>query len=214
MGSTGLTAAALLGGPVLSSLFAPEGQELSSFEGQGAIDPRAMLSNANTLINRIGRGITDRAATPVSLPSAYAQQPGSYTGGGLPMPIGLVASDPALANPSLLSLQGLGQFQNIFNDIQTNGSYTGPGGDEEPPITPDPTGPPDGVPAAFAPQSASARSGPRRRSEGAGLVRASDLIAADAGQADDLEQGMGAVELLLQAMNGSGGATQRTGALL
>lgn len=112
-----------LGGPVLSSLFAPEGQELSSFEGYGEIDPVTMLQNANALIGNAGRGIAERAATPISLPSAYVQSTPVFTGGGLPMPIGLTGSDPALVNPSLLNLQGMGQFQNLFSGVGTGPSY-------------------------------------------------------------------------------------------
>lgn len=154
-----------LGGPVLASLFAPDGQELSSFEGHGAIDPVTMLSNVNTLLGRIGQGVSDRAASPVAVPSAYAQQPAVYSGGGLPMPIGLTAQDPALANSSLLNLQGLGQFQNLFQGLgnsstspsfpihnqptnppgSDSGTINGVGPGEIPPINyQDPKGPLDG----------------------------------------------------------------------
>jgi hypothetical protein len=118
--------AGMLFGPMLGGLTAPEGQELSSFEGKGAIDPVNMLNHVNDLIGRIGQGVTDRAATPVSVPSAYVQQPGVYTGGGMPMPIGLVGMDPALSNPSLLNLQGMGQFQNIFNGVPSGNNPTNP----------------------------------------------------------------------------------------
>lgn len=76
-----------------------------------------MMARNTEIINRLGQALTSRAASPVGVPSAYVQQPGAYTGGGLPMPIGLVASDPALSNPSLLNLPGMGEFQNIFSGL-------------------------------------------------------------------------------------------------
>ena len=208
-----IAAGGALGGPVLSQLFAPEGQELSSFEGRGRVDPVSLLSQANWLNNAVGRAVTNRAASPISLPSSYVQQPGAYSGGGLPMPIGLVASDPALANPSLLSLPGMEDFAGMFDHLDNQGvpSVTGPGGT-------DPDQPEPDQPAAFTPNigqsvgsaSANATSGPRRRS-GGNLVRAADLIDADDGTAD-LDQGYGAAQLLLEAIQN--GATQRTGALI
>lgn len=135
MGLAGFQAAApLIGavvGPTLSALFAPDGQELSSFEGHYGVDPVTQLQNVNALINRLGRGVSDRAASPVSLPSSYVQQTPVISGGGLPMPIGLTGSDPALANPSLLNLQGMGEFQNLFSGLDGGASRfgvpTGPG---------------------------------------------------------------------------------------
>ena len=117
-----LGAGGALGGPVLSNLMAPEGQTLSSFEGRGRVDPVSLLSQANWLNNAVGRAVTNRAASPISLPSSYVQQPGAYSGGGLPMPIGLVASDPALANPSLLTLPGITDFEGMFDHIDDWGA--------------------------------------------------------------------------------------------
>ena len=221
--------AASAAGPVLANVFAPEGQELSPFRGN--TDPQAMLGRTNELMNMIGQAVADRAASPISLPSSFVQQPGAYTGGGLPMPIGLVASDPALANPSLLSLPGMEQFRDIFGRA---GQPSGPGGNTSPGGdigNGDPTGPPDGEPAAFSPNtgmpsssfastitpagraaSAAMDAGPRRRSASCGnLVRAADLME-DSGGTADLDQGYGAAQLLLEAIRG--GATQRTGAMI
>lgn len=193
--------AGALGGPVLSSLFAPEGQELSSFEGHGAIDPVTMLGNVNALIGRMGRGVADRAATPISLPSAYVQQPGVYSGGGLPMPIGVVGSDPALENPSLLNLQGMGEFQNLFNGLGSLGSASTEGGYVDPSgyhagegSGTDRAAVPkfgEGPPAVQEPlQEPSAT----RRKGYAQLVRGSDLLA----EPDDMDRGLAAARLLLQ----------------
>lgn len=187
--------AAALGGPVLANLFAPEGQELSSFEGNTNLDPHATLGEARDMLNAISQIAMGRVNQPVSLPSSVAQQPGSYTGGGLPMPIGLVASDPALQNPSLLSLSPFGDVSRLISDRSDPPRGTG----DEPPSD---GGGGDGIPNIGGPregESGPFRSGPRRRSEGSGLVRAADLMA-EGSQADDLEQAMGAVELLMQSM--------------
>lgn len=191
-----------LGGPVLSALFAPEGQELSSFEGHGAIDPVTMLGNVNALIGRMGRGVADRAATPISLPSAYVQQPGVYSGGGLPMPIGVVGSDPALENPSLLNLQGMGEFQNLFSghdgmlsgrpepDGDTGDSYVKPDGyhaDPDLAMYSDRVAIPKSAADATTPTTT-------RRKGYAQLVRGSDLLA----EPDDMDRGLAAARLLLQ----------------
>lgn len=212
MGADGGMIAAMLGGPILSSLFAPDGQELSSFEGKGELDPTRMLGKSNALFNELGRILADRASQPVILPSAFAQQPGSYTGGGLPMPIGLTSVDPTDASPSLAGLGYMGSLANMFAGDQGIHITGPPGPMPDPPETnPDPTGPRPNEPApALASMASAPPRGPRRRSDGAGLVRASDLIAADEGQpADDLDQAMGAVQLLMQSMR-----PQQTGALI
>ena len=117
-----------IAGPSLAAMFAPDGQELNSFEGKGQISPVAMMSQTNALMNALGKALTSRAMTPISLASSVVQQPGAYTGGGLPFPIGNVATDPALANPSLLNLQGMGEFEELnrmFSGAQ-NGQYAFP----------------------------------------------------------------------------------------
>ena len=230
---------ASVAGPTLSQLFAPDDQQLSSFEGRGRVDPVSMLSQANYLINQVGRGVSNRAAQPISLPSSFVQQPGAYTGGGLPMPIGLVASDPALANPSLLGLPGMEDFQGLFDHIddwqsvddrgnpgqgggdkggsgeRADGKLDGGSGDIADDKA-DRDGNTRGFASTITPAGQSVSdaisSGPRRRSaSGGNLVRAADLMEDSDGTAD-LDQGYGAAQLLLDAIQG--GATQRTGARL
>ena len=147
------------------------------------------------------------------------------------MPIGLVASDPALANPSLLGLPGMEDFAGMFDHIEDwQGSIVDNKGDSGRGDAPDDKfnggsgdraddkADQDGssrfastmTPAGSA-VSDSLSSGPRRRSSGGNLVRAADLME-DAGGTTDLDQGYGAAQLLLDAIRG--GATQRTGAML
>ena len=117
------------------------------------------------------------------------------------MPIGLVASDPALENRSLQSLQGLGAFENL--GIPT--PFVG----VDDPNLPDQSRPtPDGKRTDGDPVDTPGRT--RRRSDDSAafgandgeygqLVRASDLMA---GGEDDLSQALGSVELLLEAFGG------------
>jgi hypothetical protein len=221
--TTGLLLGGSLGGPILSALFAPEGQEIQSFEGKGTLDPVAMMTTVQRLMENLGAGIAERAASPISLPSSYVQTPTAFTGGGLPFPIGVSAEDPALANPSLMGLQGMGQFQDLFSDAGL-GRYTGPGGDESPP-PPDPfpmlaTGPVRrgaSSSAIGAPTSSTQPGSVRRRpvsETGAQLVRATDLMTPDLGMkqfltdaegvlgGDDMDQAAGGVTLLLEALQG------------
>jgi hypothetical protein len=217
--------AGMIGGPALSGLLAPDGQERQSFEGSGATDPRAVLGRNNDMLTRMMQAVTDRAATPISLPSAVVQQPGSYTGGGLPMPIGLVASDPALTNPSLLNRQGMGEFQALQDLMHSYGGggseapYHG-GPDDSTPDNPDyvdPGGyhdvnPPPGVPPRTAQprrigsgggdsssdQVSVTPGGARRRSATTApeLFAEGDLINPGA----DLQQALGSVQLLLESL--------------
>jgi hypothetical protein len=106
-GPLGLGAA--IGGPVLASMFAPEGQELSSFEGiEGApeIDPVNVMRQLSGILGGYGDALTDKLARGPSLPSSYVQDVPTFTGGGLPMPIGVTGRDPALSDRSLLSRPG------------------------------------------------------------------------------------------------------------
>lgn len=111
---------AMLGSNAISALAAPEGQELQSFEGIPGLAPGEIMGDARDLIGELGSVLSQRASQPIQLRSAYAQQPPVYTGGGLPMPIGLSGVDPALADPSLLSLPGVdtsaltSRFQNLI----------------------------------------------------------------------------------------------------
>lgn len=271
MGPWGLAAliGSSLAGPVLSSMFAPEGQELKSFSGTG-VDPTQMLSGVNDMLSTLGRSLADRASTPVSVPSAYVQQPGAYTGGTLPFPIGVVGSDPALGNPSLLNLPGMGEFESLSKlfahmggGIGSGGSVTGAdatspfqndgggidaydafdanmgasidpdgplGGDAEmgdqafdnffQPAFSQPTranGAEEGAPSEA--RSAFGDVGPQRKPLGGALVRGADLepqigdtepqLAGAGG--DDLDQGLGAVMMLLESLKGQQGA--RAGAM-
>lgn len=200
-----------LGGPALAGLFAPEGTELQSFRGHGSIDPVNMLHNTNTMFGRLGDVITDRAAAPISLRSSFVQQPTAFTGGGLPFPVGVSAADPALDDPSLLTLPGLAEFEGIFDNLVSSQN-------------PDDSGfvTPDGYHRAPGSTSGDRRAQPRnstmadnivwgdRSGDGSGPrrpgtgVRTAQILddnplMPDGG--DDLHQAQGAAQLMLEALS-------------
>ena len=197
----------MVGGPLLGGLFGRDPAELQSFEGTDT-NPKALMRGNMELLDSIMPMIMGRANAGVSLPSAVVQQPGSYTGGGMAMPIGLVASDPALSNPNLLKLPGLSSntpkgWTPGDGSILRWGQPQEPGGpNDATPDNPDyvdpdgyhdvdPLGPSLGNP----PRTAQPRSGPMRRSAAAPLFDEGALI----NPGDDLQQALGSVELLLQA---------------
>lgn len=89
----------------------PSFQKKLTFEGeQGgglSIDPRDMLGQGVANQGAAFQMLLDQLAKGVSVPGAFAQSPPTFTGGGMPMPIGLTGKDPALADPSMLSRPGV-----------------------------------------------------------------------------------------------------------
>lgn len=86
------SAAGSLGGKI----FAPEGQEISSFEnsapGGHSIDPRDMLQGAQGHLDQVFSLLLKNALTPPDLSDAYVQSPPNFSGGGLAMPVGVTGS--------------------------------------------------------------------------------------------------------------------------
>ena len=184
-----------LGSAGINAIAAPDGQELQSFEYDKNLDPRLMYGEAKTQIGEMSNLLKARANRPVTTRSGYVQQPPVFTGGGLPMPIGVSGMDPALADPSLLSLPGLGG-KDPFNP-------------DPPPPGPNP--PPDDTdeggrggdrrqdpPRLLQANTAPGINGPARRT----LPGQSLLAAPNVSEHDDLGQGAGAMELYLRSLIG------------
>lgn len=191
---------AQLGGSVIGALGAPEGQELQSFEGEGAQDPRQALSDARGGITEMIDLLKRRANQPIQLRGAYAQQPPVFAGGGMPMPIGVTGQDPALFDPSLLSLPGVpmptGNPSMSFPRTHAGGGVDSNDGyipHDDAIFDPDRTA---------VPRNETNPGMPRRRSPAA--ASASTAGATNVSTYDDLPQGAGAVELLLRSMAGMG----------
>jgi hypothetical protein len=74
---------------------------------RGDLHPARLLTRGLGNIDQLGGIMAERAGQPVSLPSAFIQQPPMFQGGGLPMSIGLSGRDPALSRPALLGAPGV-----------------------------------------------------------------------------------------------------------
>lgn len=73
----------------------------------GSVAPQALMESGVGKADDLQGMLTDRLKKGVQLRSAYVQQPPTMSGGGLPMNIGVTGRDPALDDPSLLSLAGI-----------------------------------------------------------------------------------------------------------
>lgn len=115
----------IMGGTsIAGGLMAPEGQELSTFEGTEA-DPTQLLSH---IIKQIGgqyQQSATRAQESVQLPSSFVQGLPTFTGGGLPMPIGVRGRDPMLAPDGNSSLQGNVRRRVSMGEPQATGNMQG-----------------------------------------------------------------------------------------
>ena len=69
-------------------------------------DPRGLLQKGSRGATQMAMGLADVAKQPISMRSSFAQALPTFTGGGLPMPIGVRAHDPALNTPGLLTGPG------------------------------------------------------------------------------------------------------------
>lgn len=106
-------------------------QELQSFANNSYnfdTDPRRLLSEGVGNVRDLYSRALPELSKPVSVPSAFVQQPPVMTGGGLPMPIGVVGQDPALFDPSLLTRSGIlggGDEDEALNAFNLMGLFGG-----------------------------------------------------------------------------------------
>lgn len=96
-GGLGFAGGALQGNPY---------QQRQTFADGSETDPQVMLGAQQGRLNGALNDATQRAHQPIELPSAFAQDLPTFTGGGLPMPIGVTGHDPAVANPELKRIVG------------------------------------------------------------------------------------------------------------
>jgi hypothetical protein len=64
-----------------------------SFADGSEIDPRNSLAEAHNAVRNFGGQLTDRFNEGFEFENAFVQQPNVFSGGGLPMPIGMTAFD-------------------------------------------------------------------------------------------------------------------------
>lgn len=189
----------LIGSSLISSLGAPDGQGLQSFSdaADSNLDPNAMYGEMRSQLNDMISPLKQRANTPVTLRSSYAQNLPVFTGGGLPMPIGIYGTDPALRDPSLLSSTPSMLLSGArVNNTPSDRTHPPAGSSEAPPssVIPNPSDPNSPAPDPNAPPTSHGYNMPQRR--GVSLIRGNGQVPQ---QADDLAQGAGAVELLLRS---------------
>ena len=77
---------------------------------RSSIDP-TLLGNILAPIEQMTGGAAGRARQPVTLPGAFVQPTPMFSGGGMAMPIGTTAVDPALQQPHLMGLPGINTGQ-------------------------------------------------------------------------------------------------------
>jgi len=97
----------VLGGSLLGGITAPEGQELSSFEGEGELDPKIMMGGVKSQLDDLLNAVIARANEPVTLRTTVNPLP-SFVGGALPMAISAPGQDANRLNPNLRTSPGAG----------------------------------------------------------------------------------------------------------
>lgn len=126
----------ILGGTSLFNSMSQQDRQSFSKSPNQSIHPDVMLGDLRSMLRDITPAFKERASRPVQLRSAYAQNVPTFTGGGMPMPVGLYGEDPALKDPSLLTLPGfnMGQPNAVGSQYPTptaqnpSNSGVGPGG--------------------------------------------------------------------------------------
>ncbi len=136
-----------MGGSVLTSMFAPEGQKIKSFEGGDTIDPRWTTKHVQDMLRDLYPIMFNRAQAGVNVRGSEVQDLPVFSGGGLPMPIGVSGRDYALDHPDLLFRGGPGGGTTERTPSPPRGPTPGPGEvptypNPNPPRPPGPTTPP------------------------------------------------------------------------
>ncbi len=172
--------------------------------GQRNLTPAQILGLALSNVAEVGGALTERAGAPITLRGAQVQQPPTFTGGGLPSPIGLTGRDPALDDPDLLTQLGV-----------TLGDPFLPGGsprrteepEPHPDAVPDPIGGPPRIPPDPNKQDEEDNTDPSPfRAKDSTLMQSQAPVrpmltpdAAQGGPADPFGEALGAAQLLLTA---------------
>ena len=200
MGQAALPAA-LLGSSAIGSIFAPEGQELSSFEGRGNTDinPVNYAQGLGQTLSSFLEMAMNEAAQPVTAQTTVAPLP-SFGGGGLPFDIAVPAVDPNRLNASLRTKPGL----------STEGLYHPSPRPQGPGSEPDLGGPfvPDGGGLDSGPQWMHSRPMVSSEETGTAPAQGNGWHANQTGPspAPDLDQAEGAIALLMAQLQGADGA--------
>ena len=138
----------------------PTGAKMAPFiEDEGAksqnyyySDPRGLMQSGTRGLRQVGGALADVARQPYAARSSFVQPLPTFHGGGLPMPIGVRAFDPALSNPGLL----VGPGTDITGSPDIDPTYAGRRDNPGPSADPFPKlpGSPDTPPIGDAPTQA------------------------------------------------------------
>ena len=199
--------AAVLGSSIIGGLTAPEGQELSSFEGrEDGVGPTGAADEIwKHLQSYLTMALTE-AQQPVGVRTTVHPLP-SFSGGGLPFDIAAPAVDPNRLDASLRTLEPSG-YQTLIPELF--GGQDWPVRDDRPPRDPRPSGDDDDPPV----------SKPRgvdegHTEEGGSAASGYNLSQFGAGEdVSDVDQAQGAIDLLLEQLNQSGGRSGPTRRML
>lgn len=136
--------AAMLGSGALSAMGRGQDYTPIPFQNDSNTVPDALLQQVRTLLNTTESRIRNKPITFASvMPDAYVQGMPSFTGGGLPMPIGLTGKDPRAYMPN--GQPGLTPFTQgtpDYPDVGTQPLPGGPGSQRDPTPIPDTGTPP------------------------------------------------------------------------
>lgn len=142
-----------VGSSAIAPLFAPEGQEIRSFQDHAAEHPDTarFISPVDLLLQQtrgtmnLGQALTELAEQPIDFSSAVVQSPETMSGPDLLFDVGGGGvSDPALQNPDSLILPGKNLGAPFHGAQAPAPGGGGPGGGGPPRNLP--PQPPDGFP--------------------------------------------------------------------
>lgn len=119
-----------LGGGALQAFGPSPYQERVSFSGTSADPVAGLASTQDTLRKLIGEGAA-RMAAPVNIETSVGDLP-SFSGGGLPMPIGVNSPRPELSKPFSLKGRDVGDLS-VLTGVAPKPNSGGGGSDPEDP---------------------------------------------------------------------------------
>lgn len=102
------------------------------------VNPSDEFSRMLQIITGLSGTLANNAARPRTLATSFAQRLPSFSGGGLPIPIGVTGVDPALDNPALRTTQPLIFPEKNFFDFIPPSSFLPPGTSSSPASTASP----------------------------------------------------------------------------
>lgn len=178
------------------------GQELEPFTGE--LSPEATARDMRSHLDQGWATLMEQARRPIQLQSSYVQPLPTFTGGGLPMPIGVTAQDPAFRNRRLTTFDPqisgplASRSHPLPDDTDGDGSPNYPGNDGFVPTW-------DSLNTSDSPASYSDDSGVLRDGTDGGMASARGVARrprAGKDLHDPHARAKGAVDLLLAAVGG------------